>query len=203
MSIFAWDVWMPILSRLNAVLLQSEDFEDDLTAEARSSSWCGSPPASEEEIVEAERRIGLTLPPSYRSFLSVSNCWRPYDNFVERLLPVQEIKPYRDADPKDLAAIQRMDEDDISDSDYVDYDSEEHSGALRPRYYADSILVSQAWGVESERVLLNPSIISIDGEWEVIFSAYWIPGNHRFRSFLEFVKYSVGSLQNIEASKSK
>jgi hypothetical protein len=40
-------------------------------AEARRSVL--RPGATEDEIVTAERRLGVTLPPSYRSFLAVSD----------------------------------------------------------------------------------------------------------------------------------
>ena len=124
MTTSAQDVWMPILSRLSAVLLQSEDFEDELTPEAGSSGWCGLPPASEEEVLEAEARLGLTLPPSYRSFLAVSNGWRPFDNLIERLMTVLEIGYYRKIDPEDVAMTQKyFQENDISDIDYLDYDN--------------------------------------------------------------------------------
>ena len=193
--------WLPILSRLNNALLNAKDFEDDLTPEERFKAWCGSPPASEEEILKTEARLGLTLPPSYRSFLSISNGWRLFDTLVERLLPVQEIERYRDADPGDLAAILKMREDEVSDRDYLDYEDPEHNEALRHRYYPESILVGKGWGVESERILLNPKIVSDGGEWETIYFANWIPGNYRYRSFRDFVEDSVSSLEKEQTNK--
>ena len=204
MTTSAQDVWMPILLRLSAVLVQSEDFRDDLTPEARSSGWCGLPPASEEEVLEVEMRLGLTLPPSYRSFLSVSNGWRPFDNLIERLMTVLEIGYYREIDPEDVAMTQKyFQENDISDIDYLDYDNPAHCEALRHRYYPTSVLIGKGWGVESERILLNPSIVSIGGEWEVIYFANWIPGNRRYRSFRHFMEGEIKQLENFKASGPK
>ena len=195
---------MPILSRLSAVLLQSEDFEDELTPEAGSSGWCGLPPASEEEVLEVEMRLGLTLPPSYRSFLAVSNGWRPFDNLIERLMTVLEIGYYREIDPEDVAMTQKyFQENDISDIDYLDYDNPAHCEALRHRYYPTSVLIGKGWGVESERILLNPSIVSPNGEWEVIYFANWIPGNRRYRSFRHFMECEIKQLENFKTSGPK
>ncbi len=43
---------------------------------ARRAGWLGFPPASEERIQALEERLGHRLPPSYRTFLTVSDGWR-------------------------------------------------------------------------------------------------------------------------------
>ena len=168
-----------------------------LSRRGTTERWCGSSPAPVSEMLRTEARLGLALPPSYRSFLSVSNGWSPFGTFIRRLLPVHELMQYREANPNDLVSILEMGEDDISDSDYLDYESLRNRQGLRPRYYAESLLVSEGCG-GGELVLLNPSVIAADGEWETIFFANWIPGNRRYRSFLDFVEYSVKSLENLE-----
>jgi hypothetical protein len=184
--------WMAVLSRLNSLLLKSDQWRERLTQEALSTGWCGLLPASESEIAEAEKRLGVRLPPSYRTFLTVSNGWRPFSSFIERLLPVQEIDWLRSADPKGLAALQRCyQEYDVSDSEYLDYETPEHSVALRHRYYPDCLLVGKAWEGEGDMVLLNSKIVFPDEEWEAIFFANWLPGNERFRSFGDLVTGSV------------
>ncbi|GAA1027256.1 MULTISPECIES: SMI1/KNR4 family protein [Amycolatopsis] len=42
----------------------------------RDSDWPGREPASEEDVVAAEERLRVQLPPAYRSFLLTSNGWR-------------------------------------------------------------------------------------------------------------------------------
>jgi cell wall assembly regulator SMI1 len=191
-SAFAKDDWMPILSRLNSILLRMERWKGDLTQEARSTGWCGQSPAPENEILKTEKRLGVTLPPSYRSFLSISNGWRPFSSFIERLLPVEE--SYRIAEPENLKLLQQCyQEGDISDEEYLDYDTPEHMEALRHCYYPESILVGKPWEGESDMILLNPHIVFPDGEWETIFFANWVPGNQRYRSFREFVEDSVST----------
>ncbi len=47
----------------------------ELTEDMISNQWLGYPGASESEITQAESRLGVKLPPSYRQFLGVSNGW--------------------------------------------------------------------------------------------------------------------------------
>jgi SMI1 / KNR4 family (SUKH-1) len=177
-----------VFSQLNTVLLQSEEWRNDLTEDCISTGWCGSPPATAGEISGAEARLGIRFPHSYRVFLTISNGWRPFNSSIERLLPVQEVQYFKIADPEKLVTLQRSyDETNITDKEYRDYEDSKHMEALRHRYYPESLLVSKPWGVEDDMVLLNPQIISDEGEWEVIFFANWIPGNQRYRSFFEFV----------------
>jgi hypothetical protein len=203
MSAFSIDMWTPILSRLNSIILESDRWKEELTPECLSIGWCGSLPATESEILRVEDRLGVRLPPSYRSFLSVSNGWRPFSGAVERLLTVQEIEHFRAADPKGLAEIEKYyKESDLSDEQYLDYETPKNMEALRHRYYAGSLLVGTGWGVEADMILLNPQIVFPDGEWEAICFANWIPGNQRYRSFFELVKYSVTAEEGFEQSRS-
>src|SRR5262245_40281276 len=108
-----WDV---LLSRLNSLLLNKDRWRSNITPEMQAAGWCGSSPASEELISNAESRLGIRLPPSYRGFLSVANGWYIFSSFIERLLPVCEIDWLPLADPDSLAAIQQhYQEHEISD----------------------------------------------------------------------------------------
>lgn len=201
MSVHANGNWKDILSRLSSILLKTERWKAQLTREEVVSGWCGQPAAADHEILVVEQRLGIALPPSYRSFLSLSNGWRPFGSFIERLLPVQEVERFRSRDPETLAMIQKYYQESVlPDELYLDYENPKYVVALRPRYYADCLLVGKGWGVESDIVLLNPHIVNSDGEWEAIFFANWVPGNQRYRSFRDFVEESVSTLENIESS---
>ena len=196
---------MPVLSHLNSILLNTDRWRSHLTQEALSTGWCGLPGASENEILDSERRLGIRLPPSYRSFLLISNGWRPFSSFVECLLPVKEIERFRKADPEDLTMLQECyQEDEISNEDYLDYETPKHIEALRHRYYPECLLIGKGWdGGGGELILLNPQVVSPENEWETIFFANWIPGNRRFRSFHAFILDSVSSLERIEEGRRK
>lgn len=198
------DYWRMLLSRLNSLLTTSDNWKKELTPEALSAGWCGSPPAPESEIVETEKRLGITLPPSYRSFLAISNGWHPFDNSIERLLPVQQIDWLRVTDPEAAAAIPECyTADEIVDEDYVDYSDDYHSTAIRPWYYPDCLLVGKPWQSEGDLILLNPKVTSPDQEWEAIFFANWLPGNERFRTFRDLIAKHIQLSEMLEASRSQ
>jgi hypothetical protein len=128
--------------------------------------------------------------------LSISNGWRPFDSFIGRLLSVGEVEHFGKANPERLASLQKAyRENAVSDIEYLDYEPAKNVEAMRIGYYQDSLLVGTAWGVEDDMVILNPHIVFPDGEWEAIFFANWIPGNQRYRSFRDFVAYSVQMLE--------
>src|SRR6266705_6789020 len=91
--------WSLLLSRLNSLIFRSDSWKSHLTPEILSAGWCGHPPASEESLSIAERRLGIRLPPSYRSVLSIADGCYPFGSFIERLLPVGEVDWLRNADP--------------------------------------------------------------------------------------------------------
>ena len=198
-----------ILKRLNAVMSRSPQFAGERSEEViAEGGWCGRSPANESEICAAEARLGVKFPPSYRLFLSLSNGWRIFNSFVEQLLPVQEIDRFRFRDPESFRlmknsheySLEMHGEHVISDEVYLDYETPAHNVAERFQYYGDSLLISEA--SESELVLLNPFVISADGEWETIFSAHWKPGNWRFRSFRDYLEKVVRDEEGILANDS-
>lgn len=201
---------MAILQRLNAVMSRSPQFagerSEEVIAEGR---WCGRSPATESEICAAEARLGVKFPPSYRLFLSLSNGWRIFNSFVEQLLPVQEIDRFRFRDPESFTLMEKSHEyclemygeHAISDEVYLDYETPAHNVEERFQYYGDSLLISE--GFESELVLLNPFVVFPDGEWETIFSAHWIPGNWRFRSFRDYLEKVVQDEEGYLANDSR
>ena len=72
--------WQPWFQEWNRELLACYDptehnaFVDaQVTPAVLTSGWLGFPGVSEEQLAELELRLGVTVPPSYRSFLRVSN----------------------------------------------------------------------------------------------------------------------------------
>jgi hypothetical protein len=123
------------------------------------------PGASEEEIAIAERRLGTTLPPGYRSFLTTTNGFGPIGSFVRRLRPVDEIRWLRDEDPE---LIQIWTEATGEDA------------------LAATLAVSDEY--DRARVLLNPAVVGEDGGWEAWFFAHWVPGAEPYSSFRALVE---------------
>jgi len=80
----------------------------------RENQWLGYEPASEDAVRAAEERLGVQLPPSYRSFLLTSNGWRNIDSLLYELLKVEEIGWLPEANPE-LWGIWAEDDDDLTD----------------------------------------------------------------------------------------
>jgi hypothetical protein len=116
--------------------------------------------ATDDEIAAAEKRLGVALPPDYRAFLQAANGFGPLDDSVRRLRPVSELQWLRDEDPELVRIWSEASGDDSLAATLVV--SDEEDGA---------------------RVLLNPAVVSEDGEWEAWFFAHWVPGAEAFPSF--------------------
>ena len=71
--------WATFLRTWSGQLLDSP-LAEGLSADVRASAWLGFPPATDDELADAERRLKIPLPPSYRAFLKVSNGCPCYKN---------------------------------------------------------------------------------------------------------------------------
>ena len=114
--------------------------------------WTGREPATEDAIAAAEQRLGVRLPPSYRSFLLVSNGGENLDGPDDdssplfSLLPVEEIVRFQD----DMSEL-------IDAWDHLDEDQPELRSAMRA-----SILIAD--GGDGAYWYLDPSETE-DWEW--------------------------------------
>lgn len=144
--------------------------------------------ASGQTIAEAERRLGLNLPKSYREFLSLSNGWLALD---DDFLPIEQVKRMQDAAP-DLVWTwtdggRAMN---ILDEEYLQYDlGKQDPARIRFQHLADCLMLSEHYGVSSRWYLLNPAIRFEDGEWEAWHLETRIAGARRFRSFKAMMEW--------------
>ncbi len=148
-----------------------------------ASGWLGYSGATDEQLAALETRLGVTLPPSYRAFLSVSNGWRNTSPFIDRVLPTEEVdwfatrhQQWIDAYVAPAAGLPRL-----TDAEYLVYGEEQSSVHIRTEYVQTALQIS-AIG-DSAIYLLNPVIVAPKGEWEAWFFANWQAGAVRYRSF--------------------
>jgi hypothetical protein len=197
MSTFNWENF---LRRWSQDLLESmQHDQQQLPIEVIKSGWLGYPGATEEQISRAEYRLGTTLPPSYREFLKVTNGWRQTTPFIYKLWSIEEIEWF---------AVRRPDWIDsfvagcistyknnattfssipaIPDAEYFVYGDEQDCSKLRLEYLQTALEISDMG--DSAIYLLNPQIITPDGEWEAWFFGNWLPGADRYRSFWEMMQ---------------
>lgn len=91
--------WKSFLELYSQELLVTKDDRIKIPPEAIATRWMGFPPATEDSIQLAEKRLGRKLPPSLRTFYSVSNGWRETGFFIWDVLPVEEIGWVREREP--------------------------------------------------------------------------------------------------------
>ena len=146
--------------------------------------------ASEDEIRAAEARLGLRLPPSYRTHL-LSSGGLPGSHGLT-LLPPGDIDRFARRDPDWVAAW--LEGDAIGAETYGPYDpafdDPSDPATAHADQLADTIAVSET--VDDRVVLLNPAIVDEAGEWEAWDFASWYPGAYRYPSFGRLVDVLAG-----------
>jgi SMI1 / KNR4 family (SUKH-1) len=165
------------------------------------------PGATNTQIADAEARLGIRLPPSYRAFLQTTNGWKHPTPFICRLWSTEDIEWFAIRHQTWIDAfIQRVLANfsaqnaidyssngtshhpkilNISDEDYFVYGTAQNCMNLRTEYLQTALEISSK--KESAIYLLNPQVVSADGEWEAWFFCDWLPGADRYRSFQEMM----------------
>ncbi|MEV4397392.1 SMI1/KNR4 family protein [Nonomuraea sp. NPDC049607] len=179
-----------------AARLHTMSGTDDDPGEDSSSyppEWLGTAPASEAEILLHEERLGLSLPPSYREFLLVTNGWDVESFTSLHILPIAEAGWLRDVDPH-LAHTWGPPSDspvpELPDDYSFDYDAPQD-----PQYFEvgdflpHTLRVSE--DIEGLVYLLNPYVVTAGGEWEAWeLDTSGLLGATRFRSFWHLMETS-------------
>jgi len=188
--------WHGLLTEWSRAVLADDELSASLPPEVVASGWLGYPGATEEELATAEDRLGVSLPPSYRAFLSLTNGWRTVDLFVQQLWSTEEIEWLAVLDQDGIDAW-RMGEEPmgrvppVPDAEYFAYDKNGKATnelALRSDYLQTALRISDVEYGGTGVYLLNPRVVTQDGEWEAWFWAHWIPGAYRYRSFWDMLR---------------
>ncbi|MFZ4177407.1 SMI1/KNR4 family protein [Streptomyces griseoincarnatus] len=153
--------WGTFLRRWQDEWVPSEDeaeelAEGDLTL---ADLALASPPASEAEVADAERRLGTRLPPSYRGFLLASNGWSLRDDSIHQLGAAHEIGWF--GDPFGMTPMYRE--------------------SLDERATEQQVLLAGMWeralqletDSDMSYALLDPGDTHEDGEWALYVYHGW------------------------------
>lgn len=195
--------WREFLRRWSQEIIASiEDRPNQLPTDVIESGWLGYPAATEELIVQTEGRLQITLPPSYREFLKVTNGWRQTTPFIYRMWSIEEIEWFAVRNHAWLEQfilenneIQRVQAhrnngrpcpQEIPDHEYFIYGEQQDCSKLRVGYLRTALEISDKG--ESSIYLLNPQVVTENGEWEAWFFGDWLPGADRYRSFKEMMQ---------------
>ena len=185
--------WLNFLQGFSRELLAEAEIRLLQPPEVIRSKWLGFDRASDLQITTLEERLGMPLPPSYRSFLQASNGWRSTGFFIQRLWPCGRVGWFRERHRDWINAYtsQYKKLPPLSDEDYFIYGEEQDSVLFRIEYLETALEISDIG--DSAVYLLNPKVVQ-DGEWEAWFFANWLPGAARYRSFLELMTAERHSL---------
>lgn len=179
--------WKSLLDRINArALASADDYPGIVSDEKRAKGWLGEPPAKESAVAGVERHFGISLPPSYRAFLKVSNGFGPITYSGVVLRPVDGIRWFNDEDPETVALWNESAgrERDVEDAEYLVYGG--HQAPVRRRYLKTALQVSD-WS-DGDVVLLIPDVVNAAGEWETWYFGPAFAGAWRFPSFVDFMQ---------------
>ena len=185
--------WEGLLKQFSQKLIANLDEcgKAEIPPEVIEPGWLGYPGATEEQITQAESRLGMTLSTSYREFLKVTNGWRNSDWTEIQLWSTEEVDWFCVRNQYWIDAWS-LDPDDerpsVPDESYFVYGKEQ--GDLRREYLQTALEISSDSG-DGDIYLLNPQIVTPDGEWEAWYFGNKIPGAIRYRSFYEMMQQAV------------
>ena len=178
--------------------LEDNDF-NNLPSEVINERWFGYSGATDSEITAAESRLEMTLPPSYKGFLRVSNgwrgsdkdfsrvnnSWRAVDMYLSQLLPIQNVDWLSTTEPTlydDWMSGWESEDptSPVSDKEYFVYGDEQDSASLRNEYLQTALEIGN--NKDNGNLLLNPQIVFEDRELEAWMFSPLIPGAIRYKS---------------------
>jgi hypothetical protein len=130
----------------------------------------------------------VQLPPSYRTFLQVTNGWRQITSYINQLWSTENVDWFATQHQSliDLWVENELGVPPVSDKDYLVYGEEVEILAFRPQYLQTALQISER--TDDSVYLLNPQIVTADGEWEAWLFANWVPGAFRYRSFWDMMQ---------------
>src|SRR5947209_8659362 len=118
--------WKPILVQWSKELMAT-DLARHVDPLPELRDWLGFDPATASEIESLEARLGVILPPSYKSFLLTTNGWRALTPFIYRLRPASEVEYFRVENEHWVEAYGQAGSDE-DDEEYYDYAKDGASG---------------------------------------------------------------------------
>jgi SMI1 / KNR4 family (SUKH-1) len=187
---FNWREFLEAWFR-DIVAYQEQDALDMMPPDLVRSRWFGYRGATKAQLAATETRLGMALPPSYRAFLAAANgCWLVSGYWFAY--------PFWSTEQVEWFAVRNQAWIDAwlkgynwygqhrraTDEEYLVYGPEQR-GVFREEYLQTMLEVSGS-GENDSIYLLNPQIVTAEGEWEAWYF------NHdeitRYRSFWEMLQ---------------
>ncbi|MCX5192755.1 SMI1/KNR4 family protein [Streptomyces sp. NBC_00249] len=160
--------------------------------------WLGFEPAPAERIEALEARLGARLPPSYRSFLAVTDGWRWAGESVYLLAGTERVGLMRDLTPSLRDSLQIWDQEDVEEMDeeeieaWTEEDEENWTSEQWQRAVQISLEGDQTW------LFLDPGDVDDRGEWAAYrYSSWRGEGPDRHASFGELMHEEFRSFHRL------
>ena len=143
------------------------------------------------DLDQAERRLGFSLPQSYKDFILAMAGRQLIDlpseqrtDHIGFFLPSQ-IRRVKEADPLETSLAEEYPINSV-DKEYFVYGIKQNSVAVRTNYYADALLIGNYISPERGSIYLYPQVHTLDGEMEAAMMGD--VGDFRTPSFAELMR---------------
>lgn len=160
------------LKQLSLLALQLSD--SDFSAEQYNTGWLGTKAASVAQINAAEKRLGVTLPGDYKTFLTITNGWTA-SAFTEPA----------------FVAIEKIDYLKNIDSELISIWKETGNDATADQL-SRSICITEK--EEEQLFLLIPPIANEN--WQYWKFAHWIPGEEVYPDLKSYFQSTVAFISD-------
>lgn len=156
--------------------------------------------ATDENLAAGARALGMTLPESLQRFYRASNglIVPVLDAEHARIVGAEHLAFLRDNEPW-IILDREADRFDMPDEQYRRYGRAQNPLAIPSKYFRG--LVQLCPMVDSAVLVLNPQVVTAEGEWEAWRMSFEAPGTIRFPTFeammLELKERSLRSLRKI------
>lgn len=156
MESFDWESHIREWSRKRIEALDDEQ-KAKLPPEVFESGYLGYPSATEERIANAEARLSVTFPPSYREFLKATNGLRSISESGLRFYSTEEVNWFAVQNQNWIDGWQDLDP--VPDEKYFVYGEEQDCIYLRSEYMRTALEISS--DCDGYIYLLNPKVNTI------------------------------------------
>jgi hypothetical protein len=169
--------------------------------QASAARWLGQAGAAEDQIRAVEAQLQTTLPPSYRTFLALTNGWSVLTHFVWRIYPVEEIGWYGPRYPDNLAILRGDFKNNPIDMLTRLFGGATPTSAIDedeiPVAHLESALeIAGGSYTDAIEYILNPHVQTPEGEWEAWVIRWWKPlAMERYDSFWELMQAEYHRLE--------
>ncbi|HEV2461600.1 MAG TPA: SMI1/KNR4 family protein [Ktedonobacterales bacterium] len=192
--------WGPMLARWGWRLLQlpEDRFPPQvyqLPDAVFQSGWLGAPGATGAQLLAAEQRLGRPLPPSSRAFLQLTNGWPV--GLTQPLVPSEEVELFQVKEPEyariwlEVWPGEDGEEFDLSAADHRVYGTQQKPSFFHHAYLQTALQISEQ--EDGYVYLLNPEVVTPEGEGEAWILGSKILGAQRWPSFWELVQEESGT----------